>query len=153
MPIKDPTIYPPYWKQFSEYIRFERAGNKCETCGAPNGEVVGRGRFDDFSFWCNLETGSMYSARTGVYLGREIYDLPILRETTIVLTVAHLDHAAGPCRCKEETGRKCARPDHVLALCQACHLALDLPKHIENRRLARMEQLDAGRTLFTEVSA
>lgn len=36
MPIKDASIYPKYWKQFSAYIRFERAGGKCEVCGVEN---------------------------------------------------------------------------------------------------------------------
>ena len=31
--------YPKNWKQISEYIRFERAGNKCEWCGAKNYET------------------------------------------------------------------------------------------------------------------
>lgn len=114
MPIKDPTIYPPYWKQFSKYIRFERAENSCEKCDRKNGDL---------------------SAKF----------------TIVVLTVAHLDHEGGPCDCKQTTGRKCARPDHVLALCQACHLALDLPKHIENRRISLMETRDARRSLFNEM--
>lgn len=36
MPIKDQSIYPPYWKVFSKYIRFERADGKCEVCLAVN---------------------------------------------------------------------------------------------------------------------
>ena len=28
--------YPSNWKYISRYIRFLRAGNKCETCGAEN---------------------------------------------------------------------------------------------------------------------
>jgi 5-methylcytosine-specific restriction endonuclease McrA len=28
--------YPENWKEISEFIRFERAGNRCETCGAEN---------------------------------------------------------------------------------------------------------------------
>lgn len=35
MPI-DYSKYPDNWKQISERIRFERAGNKCEWCGAEN---------------------------------------------------------------------------------------------------------------------
>lgn len=35
MPI-DYTEYPENWHKISEYIRFERANNKCETCGAEN---------------------------------------------------------------------------------------------------------------------
>lgn len=37
MLVKDKTIYPPYWKQFSEFIRFTRAEGYCEDCGIPNG--------------------------------------------------------------------------------------------------------------------
>ena len=37
MPI-DYKEYPDNWKEISEYIRFHRAGNKCETCGAKNYE-------------------------------------------------------------------------------------------------------------------
>lgn len=46
MPIKDQSIYPPYWKQFSLYIRKERAGDECEwpDCGAVNGEFGRVGR-------------------------------------------------------------------------------------------------------------
>lgn len=36
MPI-DYSEYPDDWKEISEYIRFERADNRCETCGAENG--------------------------------------------------------------------------------------------------------------------
>lgn len=35
MPI-DYSEYPENWKEISEYIRFDRAGNHCETCGAEN---------------------------------------------------------------------------------------------------------------------
>ena len=38
MPIKpeNKARYPKNWKQISERIRFERAENKCEACGAEN---------------------------------------------------------------------------------------------------------------------
>jgi hypothetical protein len=35
MPI-DLAKYPKDWKQISARIRFERAGNKCESCGVEN---------------------------------------------------------------------------------------------------------------------
>lgn len=40
MPIKKENrhLYPPDWKQISQRIRFERAGNKCEWCQAENGK-------------------------------------------------------------------------------------------------------------------
>jgi len=36
MPIKNPKEYPADWKEISSYIRFTRAQNKCEKCGAEN---------------------------------------------------------------------------------------------------------------------
>lgn len=30
------SVYPPDWKEISRRIRFERAGNRCEWCGAVN---------------------------------------------------------------------------------------------------------------------
>lgn len=54
----------------------------------------------------------------------------------VVLTVAHLDHDTGP---------EDVRPDNLAALCQACHLGYDRPRHLarqaENRR-ARMATAD-----------
>jgi len=35
MPV-DYSKYPDNWKEISEYIRFVRANNHCETCGAEN---------------------------------------------------------------------------------------------------------------------
>lgn len=141
MPIKDPTIYPPYWRQFSEHIRFERAGNRCEKCSVRNGfwRVVLSVHGERFTEFVESE-GEAYC------LGGAV-----VRTSKIVLTVAHLDHAGGVCDCKDQTGRKCARPDHVLALCQACHLAMDMPKHIENRRQTMIVRNDERRLLFSEI--
>lgn len=142
MPIKDATIYPPYWKQFSEYIRFERAGNQCEECGVENGKIGARGR--DGIFLTENEVHGLNSD-VGLALFGDDFNWKF---TKIVLTVAHLDHEGGCCRCKEETGRKCAKPDHVLALCQRCHLTLDMPKHIANRQATLAGQKDAVRGLL-----
>ena len=38
MPI-DYSTYPPDWKLRSRFVRFYRAKNKCEWCGAKNGEA------------------------------------------------------------------------------------------------------------------
>lgn len=35
MPI-DYSKYPPYWHKLSKHIRFVRAANRCEFCGADN---------------------------------------------------------------------------------------------------------------------
>lgn len=148
----DKSKYPPYWNQFSLYIRLERAGNVCEKCKAPNGEVVNRGYLDGEAFWHCQSSGVIYSAQDGLILGRaRSYELNIERESRIVLTVAHLDDEDGVCDCRRQFGLKCARPDHVLALCQRCHLQMDLPKHLANRRKTLGARKDAGRGLFSEI--
>ena len=48
--------------------------------------------------------------------------------TTIVLTIAHLDHDKENFHVKDERLR---------AWCQRCHLMYDLPRHIENRKYGR----------------
>lgn len=149
MPIKDPTIYPPYWKQFSEYIRFDRAANTCEQCGALNGF---KGRKGSDGRWRSTNQIHGLNSDVGDSLYGSFHDFDGIG-TRVVLTVAHLDHADGPCTCKADTGRKCARPDHVLALCQACHLSLDMPKHIENRRQTMITRKDTGRGLFAGMEA
>ncbi len=121
--------YPPYWKQFSEFIRFERAQNKCEQCGVPNyafrykspllpsgQEVIAHD--DDArlhaieSFLCDTD----------------------FSVTKVCLTVAHLDAHGDVCQCEAVIGVKCAKPDHVLALCQLHHLLYDIARHTFNRR-------------------
>lgn len=52
----------------------------------------------------------------------------------VVLTVAHL------CDCKP----KCGNPEHLKALCQRCHLALDLPQHIKHRATNRERKKAQG---------
>lgn len=59
----------------------------------------------------------------------------------VVLTVAHV------CECFP----LCADPVHLLALCNRCHLRVDIPLHqhhaAETRRLAKQQ---AGQTTFLE---
>jgi hypothetical protein len=142
MPIKDPTIYAPYWKQFSLYIRKVRAEDKCEDCKVQNGAVGAR---DLFGNW-HLED-AIHGMNS--YVGMMSFGPDFnFKMTKIVLTVAHLDQDGGPCQCKARTGRKCANPEHVKALCQRCHLRLDMPKHIKNRRATIAARNDESRGLF-----
>lgn len=149
----NPKIYPPYWRQFSEYIRFVRAGGKCERCGAPNGEIVERGYLDagkETPVW--WDEGATYDARSGKFLGwYRSYEIVLTRLSKIVLTVAHLDHRGGVCQCKRIFGVKCAKPSHVLALCQSCHLSLDRPKHLAVQAKNRALKKDAQRGLLNLI--
>lgn len=74
MPIKkeNKARYPKNWKAISEYIRFNRANNRCEVCGLPNYSYV------------NSKT-------------REICLPDEENAIRIVLTVAHLDHTPENC--------------------------------------------------------
>lgn len=71
MPI-DYSKYPANWKTEIRPAILERAGNKCEFCGVPNGHIVYRD----------------VSGRSGQK--RTCYSN--LKAVKIVLTVAHLNH-------------------------------------------------------------
>jgi len=113
--------YPINWKWLSKQVIHD-AGNKCELCGAPNGISVVRPDKKDSSYpW--------YIAPNG-YSGRR---------TKIILTVHHID------------GDKKNNSKHnLIALCQKCHLRLDLSKHLKNKTASKhtpplFQQLFCGR--------
>jgi hypothetical protein len=151
--------YPDTWREFSKFIRFERANNRCEKCGVQNGIYKG---FLDLEL---LEDEMLIhsdkvppelkeAVRNGGYLFSEDahfgnHEWLIKKKTKICLTTAHLDYKGGICQCKKLTGKKCAIESHVLALCQSCHLALDRQKHIAVRRKNFIKRKDAERGLFT----
>jgi len=74
-------LYPPNWRKISELV-IEKAGYKCELCGAEN-----------------------YDIRNG---------------SEVVLTVHHINH--------DPTDN---RRVNLIALCQRCHLRLDLPYRVK----------------------
>ena len=95
--------YPDDWSAISEHIRFDRADNRCECDGRC-------GRHDDVCAAQNYEPHPI----TG---------------STVVLTVAHLNH----------TPEDCA-DENLMAMCQRCHLAYDRHIHVENARRTRDER-------------
>jgi hypothetical protein len=121
MPI-DRSLYPSDWDMISLCIR-ERAGNKCEWCGAPNGALVVRGKHDTKGRW-----------RLVLEEEADVLGLDGERVTKIVLTVAHLDHnPANNCE------------DNLAALCQWHHLAHDRNQHTRNAAATRRrKQVVAG---------
>jgi hypothetical protein len=118
MPIKpeNRARYPKDWKRISLRIRNERAGNKCEQCGAKNGETILRGTGNDAGTYqrddlmiCNAETGEELGTWYGEFTGKPV---------RVVLTVSHTNHDPSDCR-----------DDNLRALCQRCHLAHDREHH------------------------
>jgi len=110
--------YPPDWKMISRN-HIKAAGNRCELCWAPNGERVTR--FPNTPEYCHpWAPGYMTFGKTN---GTVVHDF---KKTKIVLTTHHIDG------------------DHynntkqsLIALCQRCHLRLDLAKHMKKRAAGR----------------
>ncbi len=120
--------YPNNWKAFSREIRFGRAAGQCECSGECGRHgVVLSGRSKGMRKRCLAIHGDRSENGRG----------------TVVLTTAHL--WKGPCRCAlENEGQKCARPDHVRAMCQGCHLRYDKTLHADTRGRTRARRSGQG---------
>jgi hypothetical protein len=81
-----------------------RARHKCELCYAPNGFLVFRFKNNHDYPW------SLRKYVEGT-------------ETKIVLTIHHIDF-----------DKKNSNLLNLIALCQRCHLKLDMQRHVTNRR-------------------
>ena len=95
--------YPADWSEISRRIRFDRAAGRCECdgrCGRPADHLSADARCRNVHGKWAWSTGS-----------------------TVVLTVAHLDHQ--PENCDD---------DNLLAMCQGCHLHYDRGHHAATRR-------------------
>lgn len=102
--------YPQEWDAISSRIRFVRAASRCE-CDARCGSTIHQ------SGRCEARHGQP-NPRTG---------------STVILTVAHLDHT--PENCDD---------DNLMAMCQACHLAYDRDHHAETAARTRREAAEAA---------
>lgn len=114
MPIKpeNKARYPKGWAAFSKAIRFDRAEGRCECTGE-----------------CGLHQTTPGPRRCTETHGHAAK----WAKGKVILTVAHLDAAGGPCDCPDP----CDKPHHVKAMCQRCHLRYDLPRHKANARATR----------------
>ena len=115
MPV-DYSLYPDNWKEISEHIRFTRAKNKCETCGAPNGQYIVRPQND--TRW--------KLARKG-------------KATNVVLTVAHINHDITDNRYNPDFYDPEDKDNNLIAECQRCHLIRDKDHHANNRKYGSRE--------------
>lgn len=116
--------YPKDWKAIRDGIVL-RSNNACETCRAPNRELIVRGcKGGRDAGTYMLPHGEVFDAETGEYRGLargSEYDGERIIE--VVLTVAHLDH--------DESNND---PMNLAALCQRCHLRHDAPDNARRRR-------------------
>lgn len=70
------AAYGPDWPEISKRIR-ARAGNRCEQCKAPNGQVIARGGDVDAGTYM-LEDGAVFDENDGTPRG----GFPGARSTT-----------------------------------------------------------------------
>ena len=118
----DKACYPKDWKTLRAAV-LQRAKNSCECtgecgathegdhCEAPNGVLIQRTR-GELQTWVKAYSSGA-SAR---------HWAPI----KIVLTTAHL--------CQDST---CNDLEHLRALCQCCHLRLDVRQHTQSAKKTR----------------
>ncbi len=129
--------YPPDWPAISRRVR-EAAGQKCEWCGVPNGEVGAR---DQFGRWHSEDDMEGMNSSEGFALWPDGWP----KTVKIVLTVAHVD--------RDKTNNE---RNNLAALCQKCHLNHDRPHHLaktaETIRRRRQEQAAQRGQLVMELS-
>lgn len=114
MPV-DLKRYPADWPIISEYVRFFRAGGRCE--GSP-----------DYPN-CQARHGKPHPV-TG---------------SRVILTTAHLGTPWPDGTPGDKHNKMDVRLDNLAAMCQRCHLNFDLDEHIANAvRTRKNKQLNAG---------
>ena len=106
----DYSQYDPNWKFISKQTIVD-AGNRCELCYAPNGELIVWDK-DYHHPWRLAEAA--------------LADDPDYKVTKVVLTVHHINHD------KTDNSKQ-----NLICLCQRHHLRLDLAHHMANRRKNR----------------
>lgn len=120
----DKRKYPKDWDAISHHVRFERAGGKCEQCGAVHGSWIYR-KLDNPAEWSVLDDEEFVYKH-----GHEYADKP----TRVILTVHHIGADYPDGRPGDPRDKMDCRDENLIALCQRCHLMADLPHHMENRK-------------------
>lgn len=140
MPVDYKNSYPPNWFTEIRPSILERAGHKCEQCGVPNYKVILRGVYDGQPVYQD-DVFTIYDAETSEVITTDYANwIDGKKFIKVILTIAHICHDS-----------MCTNPLHLLALCQRCHLRLDMGHHVKNRKANKLKkagQLD----LFNQVN-
>lgn len=142
MPI-DYKLYPSNWKTEIRPRILKRSGyefdlskgglvsnSRCEKCKAENGKAIFRGTWRSFEVYQTLE-GDIFDAKDGEHLATSgdvapIKGDPNQRAIKVVLTIAHIEHDLSKNEDKD-----------LLALCQQCHLRMDVAHHKQTRQKSK----------------
>lgn len=138
----DKSRYPSNWPEISRRIRFERAGGKCEWCGAPHGKEIIRSSEDPARFIVFDEENYCYTTLDGepIRMSEIPDEYDVTRGVRVILTVHHkgIDKPDGTPGDRHD--KMDCREDNLAALCQRCHLYADLDIHIANARATRIRK-------------
>lgn len=133
MPI-DYSKYSADWHELSKYIRFERAGNRCEECGVPNNTMIVRSSTDG-------ERYMLYDSEADHWLVNgepvRLSEIPAEYQgvaVKVILTVAHLDH--------DVTNND---HDNLKSMCQRCHNRYDAPMRKVHAKATRADKKTQAR--------
>lgn len=114
------TCYPADWPEISAYIRFVRAGGRCERCLRPHGQII---LVLENGWWLDADEDTWRDRNgipTAIPAAWQIRRARWLRER---IGCAHLDHDP---RNNDER--------NLAALCRHCHLDHDRLWHMARRR-------------------
>jgi hypothetical protein len=134
LPMKS-ELYPANWKEISLRIR-ERDGQKCKFCGAGNKSYIYRRPENPDSYEVVATPEEIEETPFYAYDAIGGYQILGLKVVQVVLTVAHLNHDASDCR-----------DSNLAALCQRCHLRLDVDQHrVSSAKTRYAKKLASGQT-------
>lgn len=148
---------PVDWKRYparKEWLAIrasiqERAGNKCEWCGVPNGAVGYREKNGDFVQLAeSKESVGMAVETASVVDGRKI--------VVVCCTTAHLGTVKADGTPGDKHDKLDNRPENLAFLCNRCHLRFDADEHAENAARTRSAKkskaaLEAGQMELIEL--
>ncbi|MBB3938076.1 hypothetical protein [Aureimonas phyllosphaerae] len=125
------NLYPIDWDQLSDWVRFVRAGGRCDRCKRPHGQTVshlGDGRWWD-------ETDQLWRDGRGRPLPHQaaLTCEVVVKTTKVYLAAAHLNH-----------DRSDSRPKNLRAFCQRCHMLHDKPEHLRQRQITYLKRRALG---------
>jgi hypothetical protein len=121
MPIRPDLrpLYPPHWRDLSRYVRFERAGGRCQGCCRPH---LARVRCLPDGRWFDDDARTWRDKRGRPARWPNLLETPERRSTRVVLAAAHLDNDPSNNRLV-----------NLKSLCQRCHMLHDRPHHLAQR--------------------